>query len=258
MSRRDYIKLNRRKTKPGSEAKAGDRVLLPATLDLGTVVSVSPDPFIPTAEVQFDNGKVGHFVPLGNLFVLMEAWRPTQHLLEATAQYAETIDDVLDGLLRKLLVIEALDILQDVEFDEDSGSVYLFFDPSLPGDEIMEVVEVLKSEHKEIGLVASPDGSLEGEQAACDWWVAYLPRTKQEGIAPPPPDPSVYSSEEEPPGPQLRQDIVVRAPQGSAEQVADEIDIDSLFGDFGGTTEALRRLPARIQEQVARRMRAGR
>jgi len=188
----------------------------------------------------------------------IRTWRPTQHLIEATAQYAEGIDDVLDNLLRKLLVIESLDILQDVEFDEASGSVYLFFDPSIPAHEMDEVVKVMQTEYQDLGLVASPDGSLDFEEdATTDWWVAYLPRAR-EGEQPPPADPDVYATREELPGPPKRQQIVVPAPQGSAEQMADEIDLGDLFGDFAGTAEAVRRLPARIQERLKARMRAGR
>lgn len=186
--------------------------------------------------------------------------RSRGELFEAATQYAETIDDVLDGLLRKLLVIEALDILQDVEFDEETGSIYLFFDPTVSHDEMAEVVRVLQSEQKDIGLIASPDRSLEGEMASSDWWVVFLPRMQQEGAPQAQPDPGVYASgDEEAPGPQMRQPIVVPARASSAETIADEIDIDGMLGELGGgTAESIRRLPARLQERLAVLMRARR
>jgi len=185
----------------------------------------------------------------------IQNWAPNQHLLEAAYGYAETIDDVLDDILRKLLVIESLDILQDVEFDEETGSVYLFFDPSMRLDEIGEVAEVLRGEYKDLLLVSSPDASLQDQQAPSDWWVMFIPRPTQEGVMPPP-DPRIFSTErDEPPGPSLKQQIVVQAPANQPEQMADLLDIDALMGDFTGTTaEALRRLPASIQERLAARM----
>lgn len=183
-------------------------------------------------------------------------WRPTKNLIEATAAYAETIDDVLDAVLRKLLVIEALDILQDVEFDEESGSIYLFFDPSLSRDEITEVVSMLQHEFKDIALIASPDQSLPQEAAPADWWVVYLPRA-HEGMPAPPPDPRVYSTHPEAPGPQMRQSIVVPAPvtANSPEAVADGIDVDGLLGGLGGgVAESVAHLPRRVQARLAKKM----
>lgn len=69
-------------------------------------------------------------------------------------------------------------------------------------------------------------------------------------------DPAVYAKEEAPPpGPQMKQQIVVQAPASSAEQMADEINVDELLGELGGgVAEALGRLPACVQERLAQRM----
>lgn len=160
----------------------------------------------------------------------------------ATDPYAETIDDVLDDLLRKLLVTEDLDILQDVEFDETTGSIYLFFDPSLRQEEITQVHTQLSGAYNELALVASPDMSLPEEQAPSDWWVMFLPRNMQEA-APPMADPAIYSSD--PDGSYMKQQIVVPAPVNSPAQIAQSIDIDQAMTNIGGgTAEAVDRLAA--------------
>lgn len=185
----------------------------------------------------------------------LTTWVPrTEHLIEASSQYAETIDDVLDGILRKLLVIEALDILQDVEFDEVSGSIYLFFDPTLPDKEMEEITLVLRSEYSAISVVASPDGRLAYEQGqGADWWVLYLPRAR-EGQPLPPPNPAVYGGVVPPalaPGAEMRQTLLVPAPLGTPEQMADQIDVQALVRSLG---ERFRGLPEGVAQKVAQRM----
>ena len=164
-------------------------------------------------------------------------------IVEAAAdKYAETIDDVLDDILRKLLVTEDLDILQDVEFDEATGSIYLFFDPSLRQEEVRQVYQQLQGAYNELALVASPDMSLPEEQAPADWWVMFLPRNIEEE-APPAADPSIYSSA--PDGAYMKQQIVVPAPVSSPEQIAQSLNIDQAMTNIGGgTAEAIHGLAA--------------
>lgn len=191
----------------------------------------------------------------------LDAWQPNPALLEAATEYIETIDDVLDAVMRKLLVIEALDVLQDVEFDDASGSIYLFFSPMLEGHEVNHIAQLLQAEHNGLQIIASPDGTLPGEQAPADWWVLYLPRSKNEGTHPPGPDPRFYSTAypdgppapgEEPPPQMLKQQMVVQAPMSSAEQIAQTINIDQALNAIGAQ-ESLSALPANIAEKVARK-----
>lgn len=176
-------------------------------------------------------------------------------ITEAVQKYAETIDDVLDDILRKLLVTEDLDILQDVEFDEATGSVYLFFDPSLRGDEIRQVHQQLAGAYNELALVASPDMSLPEEVAPSDWWVMFLPRSLGEDMPAPPADPRIWSSD--PDRAYMKQQIVVPAPLTSPEAMAQNIDLDAAMDNLG---EAVRSLDAvspalaeRVLAQMARR-----
>jgi len=188
-------------------------------------------------------------------------WRPSARLLEAAAEYVETIDDVLDSVMRKLLVIEALDVLQDVEFDDASGSIYLFFSPMLEAHEVDHVAKILQAEHSQLQVIASPTGELPHETEAgeagnpSDFWILYIPRAKNEGMEPPAADPRFYSSAypDGPPSPgeQLKQQMVVQAPVNAAEQIAQTIDVGQALTAIGAR-ESVDRLPARLAERVAK------
>lgn len=86
-----------------------------------------------------------------------------------------TIDDDFDAIVRKLTIFDALSTLQDVEFDEQSGAMYLFFDPSLLRSEVDAII-VEVSRLFPTALVASPNKSLPGETASSDWWVTFVQR----------------------------------------------------------------------------------
>ena len=142
----------------------------------------------------------------------------------------ETLDDIFEGLLRKLIVMEALDVLQDVEFDDSNGSIYLFFDPSLPGDEMDEVVKALQTEQSELALVASPDRSLPGEAVDSEWWVTFLPGKGEDG-QPVVPDSQMYAREQEL-GSKVQ--MVKTGPPTSVEQLGMGIDVGKILKSMGG------------------------
>jgi hypothetical protein len=153
-----------------------------------------------------------------------QGWMPTQ-------DNDKTLDDIFEGLLRKLIVMEAIDILQDVEFDDDNGSLYLFFDPSIPGEEMDEVAQALQAEQSEIALIATPDRSLPGETVDSAWWVMFLPGKVGEDGAPSQPDPQVYSDEQEQ-GSKVQ--MVQTGPPTSVEQLAQGIDVSKILKSVGG------------------------
>ena len=105
-----------------------------------------------------------------------------------------TVEDIFENVLRKLIFMESLDVLEDVEFDE-WGSLYLFFDPILSRQEVDEIVSMINTERldtqQDTLLVASPDGSIQEEANPSDWWVAFLPAKTDEGV-PAQPDTEKY------------------------------------------------------------------
>ena len=143
----------------------------------------------------------------------------------------KSLDDVFEALLRRLIVAEALDVLQDVEFDDQSGALYLFFDPSLPVEEMDELVKMLQAEQAELALIASPDQSLPGESVESDWWVAFLPGKKGEDGQSPGPDSSIYAAVPEP-GTKIQ--MVKQAPPTPVEQIALDVDVGKLLKSMGG------------------------
>ena len=147
-----------------------------------------------------------------------------------TAQENPTIDDLFDALLRRLIVIESTDILEDVNFDEN-GSIYLFFDPSLTRREVDEVYRWIQQEQKAIQLIASPDRSLPNESAEADWWVMFLPGTLDEGGAVGPEPESYLESGERTELP--KQQMVVDSPPTAPEQLAMGVNTDQLMKAIG-------------------------
>jgi hypothetical protein len=81
-----------------------------------------------------------------------------------------TVDDRFDEFLRKLITIESTDVLQDVNFTDDGG-IYLFFDPSLCGPDLDEILMALRQAQGSEGveIVGTPD------EEDSDWWVIFSP-----------------------------------------------------------------------------------
>jgi hypothetical protein len=135
-------------------------------------------------------------------------------------------DDHLEAILRRLIVTQNLDVLQDVEFDENTGSIYLFFDPVLMPDEMQEVLAAIRQERGEIQLISSPNGSLPGESVESDWWVLFLPGPN-EAV----PDPLLYARAPEDYATKIQ--AVVMAPQNAPEAVAHGIDVAKMLNSAG-------------------------
>jgi len=134
-----------------------------------------------------------------------------------------TPDDHLEAVLRRLIVTQDLDVLQDVEFDENTGSVYLFFDPILMPDEVEEILQAVRQERGDIELIASPDMSLPGESVESEWWVMFLagPGEFTE------PDPSIYARTPEQYA--TRVQAVVMTEPSPPEAAAQGIDVNKLM-----------------------------
>jgi hypothetical protein len=155
-------------------------------------------------------------------------WTSADRVTEANASILpgvpeRSVDDIFDALMRRLVVIESTDVLEDVEFT-DKGGIYLFFDPSLSPAEVDEVMRALQSEEPGMVLIASPDKSLPGETATSDWWVTYLPGKTQEGQEPI--DPNMYAREPGQAG-APKQQMVVQA-QTTLDAIAASVDTAKL------------------------------
>jgi hypothetical protein len=137
-----------------------------------------------------------------------------------------TPDDFLDAVIRRLIVTQNMDVLQDVEFDDETGAIYLFFDPVLMPDEVYEVMAAIRQERGDFQLIASPDMSLPGEAVESDWWVFYLP-----GQGDSTPDPMIYSRDPDKQGTKIQ--AVVMAPPNTPEAVANGLDVGALMQSAG-------------------------
>jgi|GEM_PF-457809 len=147
---------------------------------------------------------------------------------------AESMDQKLDSIVRKLVLNGSLDALQDVAFDDDTGSIYLFFSAAITREEAEDITQDLGNEYQQTRLVASPDQSLDGEVGESDWWVVFVPGEDETG-APGEPDPTRWGAtkvpEQQPQG--LSQFMDKDAVQSIAKGVSLDKAIDAL------TTESL-------------------
>lgn len=153
-------------------------------------------------------------------------------LASGMAMEEPSVDDLFDSILRRLIVIESSDVLEDVNFDEH-GSIYLFFDPSLSRKEVDEVHKWVQHEHQKLSLVASPNGSLPEEQARADWWVMFLPGANIDEGTEPGPDPAKYARPEDAEMEGPRRQMMVSAPPTPVDQVATTVDTNKLMKGLG-------------------------
>lgn len=137
------------------------------------------------------------------------------------------MEDHLEAILRRLIVTQDLDVLGDVEFDEDTGSIYFFFDPVLEDDEVEEILAAIRQERGDIALIASPNMALEYETVESDWWVLFLPGPG-EGAEP---DPSFYARSPDQYATKIQ--AVVMTPPSPPEAVAQGIDVNKLLKAAG-------------------------
>lgn len=153
-------------------------------------------------------------------------------LASGMATQDPSTDDIFDSVLRRLIVIESSDVLEDVNFDEN-GSIYLFFDPSLSRKEIDEVHKWVQHEHQNLALVASPDQSLPDESVRADWWVMFLPgKAVEEGVEVGP-DPEKYARPEDANGEGPRRQMMVPSQPTPVDQIAMSVDTNKLMKGLG-------------------------
>lgn len=135
---------------------------------------------------------------LGRFNRRLEALEKIERTLAEDWTYNEvprTADDVFDGILQKLIAIEATDVLQDVNFT-DEGSVYLYFDPSLAEREVQEILLAVQQAQGADGarVVAMPKEDLDdqrlnlgiagADEEPADWWVIFIPSAKGDAEGP--------------------------------------------------------------------------
>lgn len=104
-----------------------------------------------------------------------------ESLTEQTDIEDETLDDTFDNIVRKLIILGSIDALQDVDFDENTGSIYLFMDAQMGQEEAMRIQETINGMYAGTVIAASPSGVIpEGTQPA-DWWVFFIPQESVSG-----------------------------------------------------------------------------
>lgn len=158
------------------------------------------------------------------------AYSAGQQLREDIGKNLEhpSVEDDFEALLRRLIVSQDMDVLSDVEFDNESGAVYMFFDPILRGDEIDELLGSLKQAKGEIELIASPNMSLPNEQIESDWWVFFLPGIGEDVASP---DPAFYARSPEDYG--TRVQMVVMGQSPDVEAIAQDVDVGKMLNAAG-------------------------
>jgi len=156
----------------------------------------------------------------------------------------QTMDDAFDDILRKLITIDSVDILQDVEFT-DEGAIYLFFDPSLKKPEIDEILAAVTQANASAQLVASP------MEPSSDWWVIFAPYSEGDGGALVP-DSEVWSVTPEPiPGAMAPQTIVKPAIT-SVDKLAVGVDVDKLVKAVGESADPIMMLWSSPEDRTPR------
>ena len=94
----------------------------------------------------------------------------------------ETLDDVLDNILRKTIMLGSIDAIQDVDFAEDTHSVYLFLDATMTHEEIEQLREAIGTLYNDTQVVASPDGTWPQGAEPSEWWVMFVPQESHDGM----------------------------------------------------------------------------
>jgi len=139
----------------------------------------------------------------------------------------KTAGDYLEAIIRRLIVTTNVDVLQDVEFDDETGSIYLFFDPVLYSDEVQEILSAIVQEVSNVQLIASPDLSLPGEAVESDWWVMFMPGPGEVAA----PDASYYAARPEDYATKVQ--AVVMVPSNEPEALAQGIDVSAMLKAAG-------------------------
>ena len=139
-----------------------------------------------------------------------------------------TVEDDFEALLRRLIVTQDMDVLSDVEFDDNTGAIYMFFDPILRPDEAEEILASLKQAKGGIQLIASPDMSLPNEMVESDWWVFFLPGIGEDVASP---DPTFYSRSPEDHGTKVQMLVMAQSPD--VEAIAQDVDVSKMLDAAG-------------------------
>lgn len=103
-----------------------------------------------------------------------------ESLEEALTDEGESLDDTFDNIVRKLIVLGSIDALQDVDFDESTGSIYLFLDAQMGQEEAQKIQETISGMYQGTIIAASPSGMIPENTQPADWWVIFVP---QESVA---------------------------------------------------------------------------
>jgi len=94
-------------------------------------------------------------------------------LVEEVNPFLETTDEIVDGIVQKLVIMDALDALQDIILDDNI--IYLCFDPCVEQDEMDVIMTMVKQAYPQALLASKPDGK------DSPWWVVQISRVT--GIA---------------------------------------------------------------------------
>jgi hypothetical protein len=95
-------------------------------------------------------------------------------LTERISVYQQTTDDVLDNVIQRLVLCDALDAVQDIILGDD-GEIFLCFDPVLEQDEIDAIVGAIKEKYPQAVCVDTPEGGVQ-------WWVVEISRISDTAV----------------------------------------------------------------------------
>ncbi len=137
----------------------------------------------------------------------------------------DTLDDVFDDILAILVVQNYLDLLQDVEFDDEFGSIIMYFDPTATEEEISEILNGIDGENSGTSLIATPDGDMPNEVQGSDWWVVFIPGSEDAPV------PNLESYED---GSVDTGSGGLHTDDGSVGKVVSKIDVQAAFNAASG------------------------
>lgn len=101
-------------------------------------------------------------------------YRDTQEVLAEAVTYgvvrADSVDMIVDRVVKKLNMLNSLDTLQDTVFDTKSESLYVMLHPEMTMEEIENLRTGMATEYPETKLLSTPT------DPDSDWWVMWIPK----------------------------------------------------------------------------------
>jgi len=133
----------------------------------------------------------------------------------------ESIDDSLDKILQRLILVDHLDSLQDIIIEEEKGTLYLCFDPVLTQEEVQIVLDAVKATYPQAVLSDNP-----GPQSSA-WWVVTVALVKDAEAA-------VMGSGQAAPGAENEQGVIAKSGSSPVTALARSVDVGKALDAIKG------------------------